>query len=88
MEFDSALEWYAGQSRDAAEKFAAQIDIALRRIEEAPERNRLVRAPLRRLIVRGFPYGVYYMVDAEIITVVGVVHGRRNLRRWLRRARW
>ena len=84
-EFESALEWYASHAPDAAEEFAAQFEVALRLIEEAPERNRVVSGRLRRLLVRRFPYGVYYKVFPHVISVVGVIHGRRDPRRWLKR---
>jgi hypothetical protein len=43
-------------------------------IAEAPERFPVLRGRLRRLLLAGFPYAVYY----KVISVVGVIHGHRH----------
>lgn len=85
-EFRAAHEWYARRSGETAEEFAAQVHVTLRLIQEAPERYRVVRGRLRRLLMRRFPYAVYYKVFPDSIDVVGVIHGHRHPRSWLRRA--
>jgi hypothetical protein len=54
------------------------VDEALERIRQSPEANPLVTPTLRRVLLRRFPYAVYYRVFPSVISVVGVVHGRRH----------
>jgi toxin ParE1/3/4 len=84
-ELAEALKWYATRSRDVATRFLGAVEEALERIRQAPDANPLVTPTLRRVLLRRFPYAVYYRVFPTVISVVGVVHGRRHPRRWLRR---
>jgi plasmid stabilization system protein ParE len=84
-EVAEALEWYRQQSATAAQDFLAAVDQTLRRIEQDPESLPLVSKTLRRVLLPRFPYAIYYRVFPDVVTVVGVIHGRRHPRRWRRR---
>lgn len=85
-EIAEAFEWYLARSKDAPADFLAEIDATLSHIAEAPERFPVVRGRLRRVLLRRFPYAVYYKVYPTVISVVGVIHGHRHPDTWLRRA--
>ena len=38
-----------------------------------------------RVLLRGFPYAVYYKVYPKFVSIVGVIHGHRHPSVWLRR---
>lgn len=82
----AAFEWYLERSPPAAQRFLDAIDAAMRVIEEAPERQPIIRGRLRRVLLRGFPYGVYYKVFPSTISIVGVIYGHRHPDTWLGRA--
>lgn len=84
-ELAQAFEWYAARSPDVAARFLDELDATMVRIAENPEASPLVRGAMRRAAVTHFPYGVYYRVFPRVISILGVVHGRRHPRRWLRR---
>ena len=85
-EIAAAFEWYLERSPAAAQRFLDAVDDAMTRIEEAPERQPVIRGRLRRVLVRHFPYAVYYKVFPSTVSVVGVIHGHRHPDTWLRRA--
>ena len=85
-EIDSAFDWYLARSPTAARQFLDALDDAIARIETAPEAHPIVRGHLRRVLLRRFPYGVYYKVFPSTISVVGVIHAHRHPSTWLRRA--
>ncbi len=85
-EIDDAFEWYRKRSPQAAGEFLEQLDDALALIAGSPEQHHVVRGRLRRVLLQRFPYGVYYKVFKDIVSVVGVIHGHRHPRNWLRRA--
>ena len=85
-EIAAAFDWYLERSPAAAGRFLEAVDEALRLIEEAPERHPIIRGRLRRVLLRRFPYAIYYKVYQSTITVVGVIHGHRHPDTWLRRA--
>ena len=85
-EIVAAFEWYLERSPAAAQQFLDAVDAAMVLIEEAPERHPIIRGRLRRVLLRRFPYAVYYRVFPSTISVVGVIHGHRHPDTWLRRA--
>ncbi len=85
-EIVTAFQWYLMRSAAAAQRFLDAVDDAIALIEEAPERHPIIRGRLRRVLLRRFPYAVYYKVFPSTISVVGVIHGHRHPDTWLRRA--
>ena len=85
-EITEIFEWYLARSSDAPADFLAELDAALAHIADAPERFPVVRGRLRRVLLRRFPYAVYYKVFPSVISVVGVIHGHRHPDTWLERA--
>ena len=84
-EIAAAFDWYLERSPRAAERFLAAVDRAIKSLEKAPLRNAVVHGKLRRVLLHAFPYAVYYKVYPRIISVVGVIHGRRHPSVWLDR---
>jgi len=85
-EIDAAFARYLQHSRSAAERFLEAVDDALTQIADAPDGFPVIRGRLRRVLLRRFPYAVYYKVYPTVISVVGVIHGHRHPHTWLRRA--
>lgn len=86
VEIVDAFEWYLARSPQAAAGFIETVDAALRGIEASPELHGPIHGNLRRWLLAGYPYGVYYKVYPNVISVVGVIHGSRHPDEWLRRA--
>ena len=81
-----AFDWYRARSPNAAARFIDAVDVAINAIEAAPEQHGPFHGNLRRWLLPGFPYGIYYKVYPTVISVVGVIHGSRHPDTWLRRA--
>lgn len=86
QEIESAFDWYFERSSSAAHGFLDGIDEAFSLIAAAPEQYPVVRGHLRRILLNGYPYAVYFKPYPHVISVVGVIHGHRHPRVWLRRA--
>lgn len=50
-EIDAAFDWYLRRSPAAAEQFLKAVDDAIALIEEAPERQPIIRGHLRRVLL-------------------------------------
>jgi plasmid stabilization system protein ParE len=85
-EIEAAFAWYLQRSRSAAAQFLEAVDVALAEIADAPDGFPVIRGRLRRVLLRRFPYAIYYKVYPGVISVVGVIHGNRHPHTWLRRA--
>jgi plasmid stabilization system protein ParE len=62
--------------------FVAEVRRAARAIAAYPEVGRRFSRRLRRTLVRRFPYGLLYRVEANTILVVAVMHLRRRPGYW------
>lgn len=82
QEFDEAFEWYGKRSAVAALAFAAEIDSAIEKIGESPDRFQLTFAGCRRCSLRRYPYCVVFYQTSDEIVIVAVAHLKRRPGYW------
>ena len=82
---DAAL-WYESRATGLGADFLRAVAIVLADIERMPERYPVVHPKCRRALLRRFPYGVFFVPTANVISVVACMHVRRDPRRWEERA--
>ncbi len=82
VEVETARQWYAERNPAAAASFLAELDLAVERIREAPQRWPRYAKGARRFILPRFPFSVIYRVKGELIEVVAVAHHRRRPGYW------
>jgi plasmid stabilization system protein ParE len=73
-----ASDWYAAQKAGLDLDFIDEIEKSLQRIQHNPQQFATVRKHIRMSIVKRFPYGIYFYVASEIISVFAVFHFSRN----------
>jgi toxin ParE1/3/4 len=76
---------YAGQRQGLGDEFLLCVEEGLDRIRQLPEVGRVVLQQVRRVVVRRFPYGIFYQVAEDHIAVIAVYHSRRDPRGWQER---
>ncbi len=81
-----AKAWYDRKRDGLGDEFVLCVEDAMDRIRRTPEGAAEVYPGVRRVVVRRFPYGVYYKVDANHIAVIAIYHSRRDPRGWQARA--
>jgi len=85
------LDWYAGESIVALEKFVESLYARLDELAERPESFGLVRQRprFRKVKMRRFPYYIVFRVDENLsrVFIAAVVHTKRNPAVWVRRLR-
>ena len=77
-----AAKWYERQKEGLGKRFVAEVDAALERIAANPERYHIVHRNIRHAITRDFPYGVFYRIRGNKISVFAVVHLHRDDVHW------
>ena len=81
-EFDEGYDYYENQRTGLGELFADAIQGILEQIVHNPELHRKVFGDIRRAVIKGFPYCVYYREETSRIRVLAVFHARRNPKIW------
>ena len=60
----------------------AEVQRVVHSVVENPHIGTVVRQPIRRSLLRGFPFGILYRVDAHEIVINAVMHLRRRPGYW------
>jgi plasmid stabilization system protein ParE len=77
-----ARAWYDNQREGLGDELLECVEEALDRIRRMPEAPAVLFEGVRRVLVRRFPYGVFYLVGDDEISVLAVYHSRRDPRGW------
>jgi toxin ParE1/3/4 len=81
-----ARKQYERKRKGLGEEFILCVEDSLDRIRLFPLSGSEIYPGVRRVVVRRFPYGVFYRVDSDQIAVIAVYHGHRDPRGWQARA--
>ena len=77
-----AAKWYERQREGLGKEFVAEVDAAFERITDNPQQYGIVHREIRHCILRRFPYGVFYRLQANKISVFAVIHLKRDEVLW------
>ncbi len=77
-----AAKFYEQRHDGLGVDFLSEVEHSIERLRANPEAGRSLRAGIRRRLLRRFPYGLLYRVDAEEIVIVAVMHLRRRPGYW------
>ena len=72
-----ASEYYEAQAPFLGREFLDEARRTVQRIAENPFSGQVVRPPIRRWLVRRFPFGILYSIDADEIVILAIMHLRR-----------
>ncbi len=77
-----ARDFYDGRRPGLGTAFLGRVDAALEHVLRFPLASKLVFEDVRRVLLKQFPYGIFYHVGDAQITVIAVYHLRRDPRGW------
>ena len=83
----SAASWYEDQRKALSDEFRADLDRVTATILENPQAFPKIRGRCRRALMKRFPYGVFYLLEARGVVVLAVTHTSRNPKTWQSRLR-
>jgi plasmid stabilization system protein ParE len=81
-DIEAAYHWYEERSPGLGAEYLRAVEAGLAAIERNPELASQVYKRARRVLLRRFPYALFYVVGVEVIEVIGCIHTRRHPRRW------
>ena len=84
-DYEDAVEYYAEISPDLANAFINSIENGIKRILSHPEGWQAVEEDVRRHLTKRFPFGIYYTIEGDYISIVAVMHMSRRPGYWKHR---
>jgi plasmid stabilization system protein ParE len=86
-EVEEAFRWYEARTPGLGAEFVRTVDAALSSIERQPELYPVKYKAARQVVLRRFPYSLFYLIQPDgSVEVIACSHTRRNPRRWRSRA--
>jgi plasmid stabilization system protein ParE len=76
-EADQATVWYETQQPGLGIEFLLELDAAIERAAEAPLAYASLFLEARRVLLRRFPFAVYFLYENEVVEVFAVLHQQR-----------
>ena len=86
-DMEAAFWWYEQQQSGLGQEFLKNLDVAFREAADRPLSFPLVVRRTRKVVVRRFPYLVFFAVEGERVLVTGVFHAHRDPGSWEDRIR-
>ncbi len=81
----TAYQWYQAERSGLGEEFLDAVRAAIERAVAAPQTYAVVHRDTRRVLVRRFPYGIFYRLLDGAIVIVACYHLHRKPASWKRR---
>jgi toxin ParE1/3/4 len=69
-----AAQWYEEQARGLGRELLEEAGTVFAQIAQFPESHPMRHRHFRRALLRRFPYGIFYAVEADEIVVLAVLH--------------
>lgn len=85
LELDESVSWYENKRVGLGTEFRIEIEKHLDRIAMQPKQFRQIRGQVRRVVLKRFPYSIYFLPEVDRIIVLAVFHARRAPRSLERR---
>ena len=77
-DIQTAYEFYEAYQAGRGEVFMRHLDVAFGRLRTFPEIAPVFHEACRRLLVHGFPYGIFYTIEGRRIIISGVMDLRQD----------
>lgn len=78
--------WYEEQATGLGLQFVEAVDEVLISITRSPLAYPVIRKVARRALTKRFPYGVFFLVEKDLVVVLAILHQARDPELWARRA--
>ena len=86
-DYEEAYEWYYQQSERAAVGLERAVDVALEKVQTAPDRHPHCDLRHQFVTMKPYPYRIVYRMDGGRAVIVAMAHGSRRPGYWRSRER-
>ena len=77
-----AQAWYEQRATGLGAAFARAVEVAVDSLQRSPQQYPVVHRDIRRVLLRRFPYAIFYRAAEDETIVLAVFHLARDPARW------
>ena len=77
-----AQAWYESQRTGLGIEFARSVDAAIARVTRQPFAAPVVYENVHRVVLKRFPYSVFYLIEPQQLVILSCLHTRRSPAAW------
>ncbi len=86
IEVCEAFDYYEEKNKGLGFEFMRSLDAVLQAVKRNPFAYQTIHKETRRVLLRKFPYALFYVADEKRIVVIACFHQKRSSIDWLRRS--
>ena len=75
-----AEDWYEDRTSGLGVRFRTSVYDAIERIGRNPFAYPEMLPGIRRLVMSGFPFNIWFRINGDKVLIVAVIHGKRGSR--------
>lgn len=81
IDVDEAIAWYEKELKGLGYRFFSRLTESLEQLKTKPESYQIIYPPVRRILLKSFPYKILYLIqEPHAIVILGVIHTKRSNR--------
>jgi len=77
-----ARDWYESQLKGLGLRFVDELDVAIQRAQQNPQHYQAVYREIRRVLLRRFPYAVFFVAEPGRVVVLAILHQYEDPAKW------
>ena len=77
-DLEGAKQWYENRRAALGVELVLEVRAALAALREKPERYPVYYRGFRRVLLKRFPYKLFYRVEAERVIIFRILHTRQD----------
>jgi plasmid stabilization system protein ParE len=82
IDFEDSFLFYQNRTKKIAQRFYSKINYSFEQIKKNPEIYPISDYNIRKYIVKGFPFVIYYTINLFQIRIIAIFHNSRNPEIW------
>lgn len=79
---EEAVAWYDAERPGLGVEFILELDLAIEKAAENPSSYAPVTGSVRRVLMRRFPYALYFVLDGDDVEIIAILHQARSAQAW------
>jgi len=78
----NAHHWYEDRLPGLGVRLLERVELALTHLAEDPDAWPIVHRNVRRVVLRRFPYALFYLRESDRVIVLALLHQAQDPKRW------